>query len=348
MKQKKMCWPVFIGSVALALGFAFTARAQQAEAPAQMASAPPAQMETIFSNNPVAQEKMKKISVCTACHDETDPKHILAFFQTPHGALGDPRTPVCQSCHGESKKHLDGAQTSDGVRPPPDRVFGTKRTTTAGYQPMSPEDQSEVCLGCHKGGLRLRWPGSQHPSNDVTCTNCHINHSEVDSVRDRLQQASVCFTCHKEKRAEFNKISTMPLANGKVICSDCHNPHGSPGPKLMVKNTVNETCFQCHADKRGPFLWEHEPVTEDCTNCHLPHGSNISPLLKSRPPFLCDECHNGPHVSTQVTATNVTGLQGGGAAAGGNPSVLMVGRACMNCHVMIHGSNSPAGAFWHR
>ncbi len=43
---------------------------------------------------------------------------------------------------------------------------------------------------------------------------------------------------------------------------------------------MNETCYTCHADKRGPFLWEHQPVNEDCTNCHTPHGSNITPLLK--------------------------------------------------------------------
>jgi len=335
-------WPVALCSALLVLGFSSAAQAADG-APAQAQ----AQAEAEFANNPVAQEKMKKITVCTKCHDETDPKPILSFFQTPHGALGDPRTPVCQSCHGESKDHLDGPKDDKGVRPPPDRVFGTKHTTTAGYKTLDPQEQSDICLSCHKGSLRMRWPGSQHQTNDVACTNCHVNHNPVDSVRDRLEQPGVCFTCHKEQRAEFNKISSMPLANGKVICSDCHNPHGSPGPKLLVKNTVNETCYQCHANRRGPFLWEHQPVTEDCTNCHTPHGSNITPLLKSRPPFLCMECHDGPHASPTATGTSVTGIQGGGVAAGGNPSANVVGRACENCHVMIHGSNSPAGAFLH-
>jgi DmsE family decaheme c-type cytochrome len=204
----------------------------------------------------------------------------------------------------------------------------------------------------------MRWPGSQHDANDVACTNCHVNHSPEDTVRVRETQASVCFTCHKEKRAEFNKISHMPLETGKVVCSDCHNPHGAPGPKLLVKNTVNETCFECHADKRGPFLWEHQPATEDCTNCHNPHGSNITPLLKSRPPFLCQECHDGPHNSILPTGTGVTnaGLAGSGVAGVQvNPGLnsplagnTVSGRACLNCHVQIHGSNSPTGPFLHR
>ena len=122
---------------------------------------------------------------------------------------------------------------------------------------------------------------------------------------------------------------------------------GSAGPKLLVKNTVTETCFTCHAEKRGPFLWEHQPVTEDCTNCHTPHGSNITPLLKDRPPFLCDTCHDGPHNSQAPYGTAAAGIQGGGAVRGGNPNSSAVGRACMNCHVMIHGSNSPTGAFLH-
>jgi DmsE family decaheme c-type cytochrome len=157
----------------------------------------------------------------------------------------------------------------------------------------------------------------------------------------------VCFTCHQEQRAQTKQISTHPLDAGKMACSDCHNPHGSPGPKLLGKNTVVETCFTCHAEKRGPFLWEHQPATEDCTNCHTPHGSNNTPLLKDRPPFLCDTCHDGPHTSQSAIGRGVAGIQGGGIVPGGSPSVINVGRSCMNCHVMVHGSNSPTGAYLH-
>ena len=113
------------------------------------------------------------------------------------------------------------------------------------------------------------------------------------------------------------------------------------------KRLADTTCVGCHGEKRGPFLWEHAPVTDSCTNCHTPHGSNITPLLKSRAPFLCDECHDGPHNSQAAYGTAVAGIQGGGAVKGGNPNSNAVGRACMNCHVMVHGSNSPTGAFLH-
>jgi DmsE family decaheme c-type cytochrome len=134
-----------------------------------------------------------------------------------------------------------------------------------------------------------------------------------------------------------------------MACSDCHNPHGSLGPKLMVKNSVNETCYTCHADRRGPFLWEHSPVTEDCTICHTPHGSNNTPLLKARTPWLCQECHTSDHSGPVNSGANLpTGdsTTVGGLLPFGNqaPRSQTNGRNCLSCHPLVHGSNHPAGA----
>jgi len=179
----------------------------------------------------------------------------------------------------------------------------------------------------------------------VACNDCHVVHNPVDKVRVKKTQTQVCYTCHKEQRADSYKTSTHPIEVGKVVCSDCHNPHGSAGPTLLKKNTLNETCFLCHAEKRGPVLFEHQPVVENCANCHTPHGSNITPLLKDRPPMLCDDCHDGPHASRSPAGPNMAGKISGSVTA---PSSTYTGRACMNCHVMVHGSNSPAGAFLQR
>jgi DmsE family decaheme c-type cytochrome len=301
----------------------------------------------------VAAMALNKDAACTRCHDESETKPILAIYQTKHGVKGDPRTPSCQSCHGESEKHLHGDPNQKG-RAAPDVLFGSKRGTSGSYAPSDAKVQNEACLSCHYGDTnRTRWAGSAHQASDLACPSCHEIHTAHDKVRDKKTQTEVCFTCHKEQRADSHKISTHPIDVGKVVCSDCHNPHGSAGPKLLKKNTVTETCFMCHAEKRGPFLWEHQPVTEDCTNCHTPHGSNISPLLKSRPPFLCQECHDGPHNSKTPVGPNAAGFQGGLSstnAIGGAlfPSTQAVARGCMNCHAMVHGSNSPAGAYLHR
>ena len=292
-----------------------------------------------------AETALKKDALCTRCHDESETAPILTIYQTKHGVRGDARTPTCQSCHGESERHLKGEPNAK-VRPAPDVVF-----KQGVYGVTGDKERAAQCLTCHKGTMRTQWDGAQHQNNQVSCNDCHQVHRPVDRVLNKKTQIEVCFTCHKEQRADIHKISAHPMEVGKVVCSDCHNPHGSAGSKLVKKNTVNETCFQCHAEKRGPFLWEHQPVSEDCTNCHTPHGSNISPLLKSRPPFLCQECHNGPHNSKTPYAGSVGGIQNGlvgTATAPANPGSNQTGRGCMNCHSMVHGSNSPSGALLHR
>ena len=284
--------------------------------------------------------------VCTRCHDESENKPVLSYYQTKHGVKGDARTPGCQTCHGASANHLKG--NTSGQRPAPDVIF-----TKCAFAASDEKTRAAQCLACHKGTNRTHWEGSKHESNQVACNDCHKNHAPADKVLNRKTQTEVCFACHKEQRADSHKISAHPIAEGKVICSDCHNPHGSPAASLLKKNTVTETCYQCHAEKRGPFLWEHQPVSENCANCHTPHGSNQTPLLKSRAPFLCQECHDGPHNSKTPYAGSVAGIQGGVTSATPtktpvNPGSNQAGRGCQNCHSMVHGSNSPAGALLQR
>jgi DmsE family decaheme c-type cytochrome len=284
----------------------------------------------------VAKAALERDAVCTACHDESWRTPVLAIYQTKHGVKADARTPNCQSCHGESAGHL-----KDGPGTKPDVVF-----SKGPYEVSDDKVRAGQCMNCHRGKARTNWDGGQHQNNQIACNDCHKVHSATDRVRDKKTQTEVCFTCHKEQRADSRKISHHPIDEGKVVCSNCHNPHGSPGPSQLKKNTINETCFTCHADKRGPFLFEHQPAVENCANCHAVHGSNISPLLKSRPPFMCQECHDGTHASATPVGPQAAGNQGGYLST--SPSSNYVGRGCMNCHSQIHGSNSPAGGYFQR
>ncbi len=297
-----------------------------------------------------AKTVLEKDAVCTACHNETWATPVLSIYQSRHGVRADSRAPGCQDCHGPSEAHVNDFNSS------PDVVFGAKsrRVSTAAARNAS-------CLTCHDSRIlpRTHWAGSLHEIRGVACTDCHNAHAADQKVLNKATQAEVCFTCHKAQRAQVRRISAHPLAvtgiggPAKMGCSDCHNPHGSTGPTLLVKNSVNETCYTCHADKRGPFLWEHAPVIDNCAHCHTPHGSNNASLLKTRAPWLCQECHSGDH-GNQVNSganlaggsvTTVNGVQRPGAAA---TRAQMAARACLNCHVLIHGSNHPAGSKYQR
>ena len=93
----------------------------------------------------------------------------------------------------------------------------------------------------------------------------------------------------------------MPVREGKMQCTTCHNTHGTTSVKLLRRAIRSPMpCTSCHADKRGPFLWEHAPSRDGCGSCHDPHGSPNDRMLAAKPPILCQRCH----VSTrQPTST---------------------------------------------
>lgn len=155
----------------------------------------------------------------------------------------------------------------------------------------------------------------------------------------------MCFACHAEQRADSFKYSHHPIREGKVVCSDCHAPMGSPTEHLLKEFSVNETCYNCHADKRGPMLWEHQPVREDCTNCHTPHGSTEQRLMKENMGFMCSSCHSAIANQSGGQFGGLRSVPGHGALYSAE---LANQRTCLNCHSQIHGSNSPNGAYFMR
>lgn len=279
-------------------------------------------------------------AACTKCHDEDQPYPVLRIGKTRHGVTADKRAPTCTSCHGESTAH--SGKVRDKTRPRPDITYNDMKSSVPGseqvknelrYPASSAADRNNACMTCHQGGARMFWDGSSHSNRDVACSNCHQIHTANDRVRDKQKQTELCFTCHKDKRMEMHRPSRHPVLEGQMGCSDCHNPHGSAGTKQLSKDSVNETCYQCHMEKRGPFIHNHQPVTEDCSICHNPHGTTIAKMLKSRPPFLCQECHSHTSHPSQAAAlpdVRVTSTRQLGS----------VGRGCLNCHTNIHGGNS--------
>ena len=274
-------------------------------------------------------------ATCLKCHDKGP---TLDIMHTSHAVSGDKRSPMaqmgCESCHGPSSAHATAKPQPGQKRPAPAVNFGG--------QDISPVAQrNAICISCHESGMRMNWQGSQHQNNDVACTSCHSSHKMNDPVLDKQTQPEICFTCHTDQRAQTLRPSHHPIREGKVACSDCHNPHGSAAPNMLVKNRLTDTCYECHAEKRGPYLWEHAPVREDCMLCHSPHGTVQPRLLKERPPFLCQNCHDGTRHPGKPYAA--TGSTISGNAVG--PAVQSLARGCLNCHSEVHGSNHPSGNF---
>ena len=263
---------------------------------------------------------------CVRCHDETSEHPVLSILLTKHGMVADSRTPMaddaCVTCHGPSVAHIKDDEVL------PDITFEEKDAEISNGQ----------CQSCHNGKQLMHWQGSRHEAENLRCIDCHSVHVAQDPVLDKTMQPDVCLTCHQDQRAAMTKPFRHPIREGEMSCTGCHNPHGSMSQGNLARNTVNETCNNCHADKRGPMLWEHQPVTEDCTICHSPHGSVHAGMLKQRGPWLCQTCHlANQHPSTAYSGTGLpTATRPSGAQQ-------MLHKNCLNCHGEVHGSNHPSG-----
>jgi DmsE family decaheme c-type cytochrome len=294
-----------------------------------------------FSKAPAKEEDKKPAKAgpeyvgaetCQACHQKV--YDMLAKTAMGTLFLKHPRTASqklgCETCHGPGTDHVNAAGKSfTGM------VRFTKGTTT----PVNV--RNDVSLKCHQRRNRLFWSGSVHATKGLACTTCHVVHTGP-GIKSRYQLARLtvadtCNTCHKAQVRAENKFSHHPLREGKMNCASCHNPHGTTSPKLVKAISTRELCFNCHAQYRGPFVFQHPPVMEDCFNCHQPHGSAYPALLKQPPIRLCRDCHITFHnLNFKIGITQKTRIN------------MMAGSACVNCHRNIHGSNNIQGNLFFR
>ena len=275
--------------------------------------------------------------VCKACHAPQFEK----FSQTQMGkiflfnARNEAERRACESCHGAGSNHVSagGGKGVGGL------------ITFRKDSGESAETKNDMCLGCHQRGVQTYWKASPHAGRGIACVDCH---TLMEKTSDRFQlakvgdktvffnkraQTEVCGQCHLQRKAQLQRSSHMPLREGALTCTDCHNPHGTPNPSQLKQASINETCYLCHTERRGPFLHEHPPVRENCANCHEAHGSVNDRLLKVTDPRLCTQCHG--YAQHPVTPR-------------GKNSPFFFNRSCTNCHSQIHGSNHPSGTVFQR
>jgi DmsE family decaheme c-type cytochrome len=266
---------------------------------------------------------------CQTCHEDiwnNYQKSAHTIVETD--ARGGWSQHACESCHGPGAKHAGSADAAD-IRNPKKLVA---------------EQTDKICLNCHlnttKHSARIQ---SSHMKDAVSCVACHSIHANGPAglvPRAAAQVNALCTSCHLSVKAQFAKPFRHKVPENQMTCVDCHNPHGSLRQPMLQTFAVNEPgCYKCHADKRGPFTFEHAPVRyEGCGTCHEAHGSvNPRMLTRHEVRLTCLECHsNMPAVSAAVVAA-------GNLSPGTVPPSFHDLRSpryqnCTICHQKIHGS----------
>jgi DmsE family decaheme c-type cytochrome len=268
-----------------------------------------------------AQEKPPAVEVapaCADCHDEAK-----AFFRNVHGRLpvfaktritGDA---ICATCHGSAADHV----ASSGEKPV--------------ERPMRGADRASLCLTCHDSSADRRSfrNGVHANSAAVDCLTCHSIHASEPKEPALLARpvGPLCATCHSGTSASIHDKPFSHRLAGGMTCASCHDPHGRRGDNGLRRTRADELpCLSCHAEKRGPFVFEHvSGIVGDCMTCHEPHGSsNPKQLIRARVDRLCLECH-----STLTAATL------GSQPPSFHNLRLPRYQNCTTCHTAVHGSN---------
>jgi len=270
------------------------------------------------AQTPAPAAEKAAVAACADCHDQAKD-----FDRNPHaripfqaGAARVSGDAVCASCHGDTKAHVE----SSGEQPVERKLHG--RTG------------AEFCLTCHdRASDRVSWRNGVHGNSaTVNCLSCHVIHAAPSRphllVKDSV---ALCESCHPGKAAGFADKPFAHRLKGGMDCASCHDPHGRANDNALRRTRAGELpCLSCHAEKRGPFVFEHvSGVAGDCLSCHEPHGSsNPKQLKRAAVSQLCLECHSP-----------ITGDTLGSQPPSFHNLRLARYQNCTVCHTAIHGSN---------
>jgi predicted CXXCH cytochrome family protein len=115
-----------------------------------------------------------------------------------------------------------------------------------------------LCYQCHqKIEEKLASAKSIHPPIKTarSCATCHAPHaSDAPKLLSKTGK-DLCLDCHKDLIKKTQTVLHGPIKEG--TCTPCHDPHGTPNDRLLVKpysaefyvsynDNEFQLCFNCH------------------------------------------------------------------------------------------------------
>lgn len=194
----------------------------------------------------------------------------------------------------------------------------------------APQAPDVACLKCHAPVERVLQRKNKHAAVDMGCETCHLNHRALDAAKSKsvhyltADVPELCLTCHDAGDKQIAAAHRgQPFE--KAVCTGCHEPHASDGPKLtpvrahgpyearqcggchkapgsdgkvvLTADSASDLCFTCHEDFKKRIdqaSSKHTLLSADpnsCRDCHTPHASNRDHFLKKNAAALCNDCH---------------------------------------------------------
>jgi predicted CXXCH cytochrome family protein len=233
--------------------------------------------------------KQEIVDICSKCHQ----RDIETYLHSRHYhemEAGNPKAPVCTSCH-----------ENHDIRKPSDPLSRVNLLNL-----------SNVCNGCHPGHKESLHHGPGVDPASISCATCHTGHqTDMASINNSIFKeggiVNRCNICHSSERHTREN-----LAHGKLMllqkdgleanCTQCHIYHWNlPGlDNEAVKHRRTE-CVNCHAQENRDYKKSihgrarAQGIMEapTCTTCH-----GEKDIQKTKEQFtaqgiikLCSSCH---------------------------------------------------------
>ena len=185
---------------------------------------------------------------CKGCHEDSFQKFATTrmgrlFLNRPANPAGRP-----------GLRELPRAR----ARPTPRRAAARARAgliTFAKNDPTPVEKRNQICLtatpratassGRAARTRRVTWPAR-------AATRSWRTSLPAAPARPRPPRSRRAAPATSRSGPQQLRSSHMPLREGKMTCTSCHSPHGTVTPALLKEPSLNDTCYRCHAEKRGP------------------------------------------------------------------------------------------------
>jgi DmsE family decaheme c-type cytochrome len=176
---------------------------------------------------------------CKGCHSE----YYDSYAKSIHSKKALSGSPAnrneCESCHGPGSVHVEKKGGKDTG------MFAFNKKADA-------NDKSAKCLACHEESRHLAfWDNGRHKSAGVSCPDCHSIHGGREKNL-KAEQPDLCFGCHKDIRMMSNRQSHHPIREGKMKCTDCHNPTAALDQKWSRRTVSTNFATPAMLKKEDP------------------------------------------------------------------------------------------------
>jgi predicted CXXCH cytochrome family protein len=162
-------------------------------------------------------------------------------FSALTGRVGD----ACSACH---VPHIQAAEPREGDEEPFSLAFYRIAGQREVLEPdrYMPGPTSLICLSCHNGTVASSVVGTAH-----ALLAGEREGFDVEGFAMRDHPIGIEYPIRKEgykPRSVVVSLRNIPLPDGRMECTSCHDPHNERGLEkmLVMSNRRSALCLACH------------------------------------------------------------------------------------------------------